>query len=147
MLTPLNTNPSSVDVVTKPQFTHPQLLSALYYMWDAFDRALMPMFLCYDTAKSVINKGQLSGESIHVGVRENDWRSGSRAIVDAFAPIYEERLGYNLYYFKDIPIYLHILPEAHCIKSTNIVLYQQEYFRLPNPYNEFEKLFGTTWKE
>lgn len=128
-------------------FSHDKLLPALYWIWDGFDRALMGMFLVYKTADDVRSKLLLEGDSIHVGVRQLEWDSGSRPILDDYLgkPV-EITKDWAKYMFENVPIYVHIFEDDPCIVETDTVLYEQENFCLPNTYEQFIERFGNTWK-
>lgn len=127
--------------------THEQLIKALYWVWDGFDRALMGMFPVYSTAEDILQNKKLKGDSVHVGVRNAEWTAGSKTILDAFlnTPI-EKTKTYNKYIYEDVPVYIHIYEEDPCIINTNQILYENEYFKLPNTYSQFMDRFGKTWK-
>jgi hypothetical protein len=58
----------SEEIVVK-EYSHDELMKALYWAWDAFDRAQMGMFLVYDTAINAMNNGYQKGERVEVGTR------------------------------------------------------------------------------
>jgi hypothetical protein len=128
---------------SKPQLTHDQLLKALYWVFDLFDRALINFFLVGKTAECVVFKKQLEGDCIEVGVRHNEWKSGSLRIIEAFALADKVDKKYALYTYNNIPIIVHILEDHPTITSPDMVLYQSEYFRIPNPYKEFLEVKNT----
>lgn len=107
----------------------------------------MGMFLVYNTAEDVLQHKQLQGDGVHVGVRKMEWTTGSKPILDAFlnAPI-EVTEKYSKYIYEGVPVYIHIFDEDQCIKSTNQVMYENEYFMLPNTYKQFMDRFGASWK-
>jgi len=141
---------SHLDKVVIPYFepfTHEELLPALYWIWDGFDRALMGMFLVSKTAEDVMSKLHLEGDGIYVGVRRLEWDSESRSILDAFLgkgiEVKKDKFKYN---FDGIPVYIYVFDEDLCILNTDTVLYEQENFCLPNTYKQFIERFGDTWK-
>lgn len=125
---------------------HEKLLPALYWIWDGFDRAMMGMFPVYSTALSIISNKDLEGDGIHVGTRQLEWKSGSKPILDAFLgePV-DKSETFVKYIHNDIPVFIHIFEDDPCIQSTNQVFYENEYFKLPNPYSRFIKRFEE-WK-
>lgn len=128
---------------TLVEYSHDELLKSLYWIWDGFDRAMMRMFLVYGTAESVLNHMLLDGEGVHVGVRKSEYLSGSKPILLAFAGNPEEKEGYDVYKcpLSEAPVFVHYFDEDECIKSTDLVQYQHEFFRLPNPYSKFIELW------
>ena len=124
-------------------YSHDELIKSLYWIWDAFDRAMMGMFLVYGTAESVINHMLLDGEGVHVGVRNAEYYSGSKPILIAFTGEPEKKEGFDIFKcpLSEAPVFVHYFDEAECIKSTDSVQYQNEYFKLPNPYSKFIELW------
>lgn len=137
-----NTQESSPQVIT---FPHDQLIQALYWTWDAFDRALMGMFLVYGTAETVLQNKLMEGDRITVGVRKNEWFSGSTPILKSFTgePVSE---GVNFVIFKnpfnEVPVYVYLFSEDSSVQAPAEVFYQAEYFKIPNSYTRFIKVFG-----
>lgn len=133
------------DGTGKLFFPHDKLMQALYWIWDAFDRSAMGMFLVYGTAQSCMKNTDMIGDRITVGVRKNEWFSGSKPILMAFTgePI---ELGVNYVVFKNpfntVPVYVYIYSEDESIVSTGQILYENEYFKVPNTYERFVKVFG-----
>ncbi|MFH1561883.1 MAG: hypothetical protein ABIF11_00480 [Nitrospirota bacterium] len=120
---------------------HDQLLQALYFVFDFMDRALINFYLVGDTAASVRAKKDLFGDRIMVAVRKNEWDSGARRIADAFAPPLEDEGGIVRYEYKGVPIILYVLHDSTSLTSADTTIYANEYFKLPNPYDEFIKEF------
>lgn len=126
-------------------FTHAELLKALYWAWDAFDRATMGCFLVYTTAEMVLKKRMLEGNGVYVGTRRLEWESGSKSIFDSFAgEPNEKNEKYVTYIVDGVPVFIYIFEDEQCIRSTDSVIYESEYFKLPNPYSEFIQLYP--WK-
>jgi hypothetical protein len=137
----------SLPSTKKSEFPFDKLMQALYWAWDAFDRANMGMFLVYDTAADVLQNKMISGDKVTIGVRKNEWISGSTPILKAFTgePI-ETTDKYVVFKnpLNDVPVYLYIFEEDPCIISTQEILYEREYFKLPNTYRLFIDRFGAT---
>jgi hypothetical protein len=142
--------PSTINIggaQAAPQFTHDQLIAALYYIWDAFDRANMRWFLVGDTAQLVTKNKDLVGDGIDVGIRLMEWRSGSKNIFDSFIgdPDMEEE-DLVTYIHNKVPIRLHIYePDDECIIATNPLMYRNENFSVPNPPERFEEIYHTEY--
>ena len=133
------------DFFIKPVFAYDKLLQALYWIWDAFDRANMGMFLVYGTAESVFENKLPDGNKITVGVRLNEWNSGSTPILKAFTgeplEVTEKYVRFKNP-FNNVPIYLYIFKDDPCIINTQEILYEREYFKVPNTYKRFIEVFG-----
>lgn len=128
-------------------FPFDKLMQALYWVWDAFERSSVGMFLVYGTAEVVLQNKLMEGDRITVGVRGNEWRSGSIPILKAFTgePV-ETTEKYVVFKnpLNDVPVYVYIFHEDPCILNTQDVLYEREYFKLPNTYKQFIEVFGAT---
>ena len=131
------------DVPT--QFPEDQLLQALYWAWDGFDRVLMKMMPIYKTAEDILQNIYLSGDRVSVGVRKPEWVSGSVNIIRNFLgePL-EKTETYEKYAnpHNKVPVYIYILEDDPCLQGTNKIFYASEYFELPTPYSQFIKVFG-----
>lgn len=134
-----------VDLEVKPQLSHQQLLSALYWIWDVMDRASMGMFLVYNTADAALKNRDLEGDMVHVGVRKLEWDAGGKRIIDALVQSEEDDGNLAKYTFNGVPIYVHIFNDHPVIRSTDQLMYEREFFKVPNPYKEFLEVFGE-WK-
>lgn len=122
---------------------HAQLIQALYWVFDFMDRALINFYLVGHTAECVKNKKELSGDKIQVAVRKNEWESGARRIADAFAtPITEKQYenGSQVEYeYNGVPIILYVLADSETLRSADTFIYEREYFKMPNPYEQFRR--------
>lgn len=130
-----------VEVIT---LSHEQLMKGMYWAWDAFDRCLMNFFLVYKTAEDVLQKKQLSGDRVTIGVRKNDWISGSKGIFDSFAGYPEEKTdAYEKFMVDGVPVYIYIFGDDACVRNPQTMLYERENFNLPNPYSQFLEVYGS----
>lgn len=121
---------------------HEVLLKALYWVFDFMDRALINFYLVSDTAKAVREKKDLYGDRIQIAVRKNEWESGARRIADAFATPLKDNGQSVEYEYDGVPVIVHILEDSPTLSSFDTVIYMSEYFKLPNPYEQFEKEFS-----
>lgn len=130
------------EVVKLESLEADKLLKALYWVWDAFDRANVPYFLVYQTAEDVIAQKDLSGDRVTVGIRKPEWLGGGRRLLDAFLgnPIIEED-NYASYDHEGVPVIIHIFEDHECIQATDAVQYRYETFKVPNPYSTFTQVF------
>src|SRR3990167_7713535 len=106
------------------------------------ERALINFYLVGDTAASVRAKKDLFGNKIQVAVRKNEWESGARRIVDIFAPPIKDNRNTVEYEYNGVPVILYVLEDSETLSSFDTTIYAQEYFKLPNPYDEFVKEFS-----
>ena len=134
-------------VVEEKSLTHAQLLAALYWCYDSFSRVPILFFPIFDTAKQIMKNDELSGTHLDIGVRELEWYSGGKSILDAFIDhfmIPTESTGNIVTYKVDgVPIRIHILKDDVCLTQCDTVLYEHEDFKIPNPYERFEKIYGS----
>lgn len=126
----------------KTVFTHEQLLEALFFFWDGFERSTMNFFLVKDTAKQIIANSNLSGDKITLGIRRMEWQGGQQRVFKAFMEhekILPKIKGKNLLVFsyKDIPVHLYIYNENPCLTGLDVVFYGNETFNIPNPFTTF----------
>jgi hypothetical protein len=119
-----------------------ELLKALYWIWDVFDRCNVPFFLVNQTAKDVIAQRDLTGNKIEVGIRRNEWVSGGKRLIDAFATPTSETDNGATYQFEGVPIFLYVYDTSDCIEQTDMVRYKYEQFKVPNPYSKFIEIYG-----
>lgn len=133
------------DVLPEPvvgSISHDKLLKALYWVFDFMDRALINFYLVADTAQAIKAQKDLFGDKIQVAVRKNEWESGARRIADAFAPNFKDNGTTVEYEYEGVPVILHILEDSATLTNFDTQIYASEYFKLPNPYSEFEKEFS-----
>lgn len=128
------------------QIPHELLLKALYWVYDFMDRAMINFFLVGDTAQAVIDKKDLFGDKITVGVRKMEWESGSRRIADSFATPVKDDGNIVYYEFEGVPVVLYVLEDDATIQSPDQQMYKSEFFKLPNPYGKFLETFGEVIK-
>lgn len=87
----------------------------------------------------------LEGDGLYIGVRKLEWNSGAKGIFDAFVGEPEEKTEkYHKYMHGSIPVYIYLFDDSDCVRSTDQVLYENEYFKLPNTYQDFINLHPWT---
>lgn len=119
-------------------FTHDQLLKALYFIFDLFSRANMPFFLTEDTAECAKKGLPLKGNKVTVGIRQLDNQAHSFSILEAF--FLADKIGKNQirYTYEGIPIIVEVVHDNDPMYTfTDTIIYQQEWFHLPNPYDKY----------
>jgi hypothetical protein len=121
--------------------THEQLLKALFFFWDGFERSTMNFFLVKDTARQVMADTQLSGDRLTLGIRKNEWVGGQDRIFKAFME--HERIPHAIiehgfkFNYMGVPVYLYIYDDNPCLDALDIVFYENDTFNIPNPFKEF----------
>ncbi len=135
-----------IKEVKEIQFTHDELLKALFFMWDAFERSTLDFFLIKDTADQIISGGQLTGPHLDLGIRKLEWESGNRSIFDTFVEHEKsyvgEKDGVYEYKFGNVPIFVKVYDQNPCLDSFDIVFYANETFNTPNPYKRFKQEYA-----
>lgn len=121
--------------------THDQLLSALYWVFDFMDRARINFYLVGSTAQDVRANKMLSGDRVQVAVRKNEWESGARRIADAFAEPLNDWGQSVEYVYNGVPVVVHVLKDSTTLSGFDTAIYEQEYFKFPNPYEQFAREF------
>ncbi len=127
----------------KSKFTHDELLEALYWMHQIFERANMTMVLIRETGEAANNDRPLTGDGVYVAARKLEWDSGARGVIDSMAQFSEWTDELVTYMANNgVPVYVKICEDDYCISSPDQKLYMHEYVKLPNPFNRFEEVFG-----
>jgi hypothetical protein len=117
------------------------LLTALYWIWDAFDRANVPWFLAKQTAEDALKGLSPAGGKLEIGIRKNEWTSGGRRILDAYITPISETDGLVIYEYAGVPIHMHVYEDSDCIINTNAFMYERESFATPNPFDEYMRTY------
>ncbi len=135
--------PVELPTDTQISFNPQQLLTALYWVWDAFDRANVVMFLVNHTAEDALNNLEPGGISIDVGVRREEWVSGGRRLLDAFLgdPIIEDE-KHAEYLHEGVRVNIFNYEKNPCTDQPDSINYMYETFRIPNPYKEFKEKYA-----
>lgn len=126
-------------------YSHGHLLQALYWIWDAFDRAMMKMVVIDEAHDLIKQHRQLEGDRIAVGVRKNEWTSGAYNIFKEFAgyPV-DQTETYVIYKnpFNEVPVYVYVFDGDETLLNPDSVMYENESFYVPNPYTRFIEIYG-----
>ncbi len=129
------------EIMAQPSLPHEELLEALFFFWDGFERASMNFFLVKDTARQVIAGSELTGDSLTLGIRRREWQGGQQRVFRAFMEhekTLPERIEHGLLFnYKGIPVYLYIYDENPTLEALDIVFYQNDTFNTPNPFDTF----------
>lgn len=125
------------------QFTHEELMTAMYVLWDMFGRAGIDFFLIRDTAKQVQENRKLTGDHIDIGVRKPEWVTGNRQVIDEAMKDYLVKVNAESAEYKigEVPIFLTTFSDNDCISSLDVVMYDLENFNLPQRLKEFNEKY------
>lgn len=127
-----NTNPTPSKT-----FTHDELIQALYHIFDSMERAMVPFFLDGVTAESVLTNYDLTGDGVYVGIRDVDWKSSGFSIVELYSNAVDSNKKQITFMYGDVPIYLNIYRQHPTIESFDVRNYCNEFWNLPNTYEQF----------
>jgi hypothetical protein len=111
-------------------------------MYDAMDRGLVNFVLAGKTALSAKLNEKLEGDGITLAVRRLELESGERRILDSVIQPVSEDEDKLVYVYKDIPIQVYILNDHSCITSPDQIMYEHEFFKIPNTIEDFEKEYA-----
>lgn len=122
-------------------YEHKELLDALYYMHDLFDRALVPFFLIGITAKCAVKNEELSGDALHLGVRKLDLTQSGMNVLSILTNAEEVTEKRIIYKTGGVPVHVHIYQkENRMITNPEYVMYMYESFRVPNQFDKYWKV-------
>lgn len=138
--------PRKIDQIkplTKKQFSHDELLEALYWIHMIFEKATMTMLLVKSTGKQAFADKPLEGDGIYIATRQLEWDSGNRYVIDTLAQ-YEDTSDTLVTYRcnNGVPVYLQIVTDDYCVTSPDGRPYKNEWFQYPNPPKRFEEVYG-----
>lgn len=143
---PVNQMPVT-ETVTAPvvvDLGHDKLLSCLYFLFDAFDRAGMEFFLVKGTAKKAMNEDMLEGGHIDIGVRRLEWDNDQKDIL--FTYLQNEHIeevsklpDKLTLKWNDVPFTINIYVDNPCITALIPIVYEHEHWKIPNRFDIFEK--------
>lgn len=125
------------------KFSHEQLMKALYYMFDAFDRANIKFFLTGKTAKACYENKGLSSDKVEIGIRKLEYVSGAWRVLTEFAKPVKEEEEMIHFEHEGVPIECRLFDEDVFFNQAQPILWQYEGFNLPNPYEEYVKRYET----
>lgn len=142
-MTPLET-PVINKATPVKTYNHDELLRALYFFWDAFERATMNFFLVGKTGEQIKNNENLSGDRLTLGIRRLEWVGGQGGVFKAFMEhekILPKKLDKDtlLFTYHDVPVYLKLYDDNPYITALDIAFYGNETFNIPNPLDKFNK--------
>jgi hypothetical protein len=125
-----------------------KLLTTLYFLYDAFERASLDFFLVRQTARDVINGKRLTTMPVTIGIRHNEWIGGNEELLLAYfeqehVEMTEKADDHVTFVYQDIPIMMHIYRDSDSVTALNSVAYEFETWKIPNQFERFEKEFDT----
>lgn len=132
-------------IVDAPKYTSEELLSCLYFIFDAMERCGLDFFLVRQTARDAITNifGPLTGDKVTIGIRKNEWQNDQK---DLLFPYFEQEHVETVselpdsYSFKwrDIPFTIFLYDDNPCLTALVDLVYQNENWKIPNRFDIFE---------
>lgn len=119
------------------KFNNEQLMTALYYLWDAFDRASIKFFLIGKTGESCFKDLPLSGDKVEIGIRRMEHVSGAWSILKSFAEPIEGNDKIIRFEKDGVPVECKVFDDDVYFLQTVPHYWQYEAFNLPNPYLDY----------
>jgi hypothetical protein len=124
-----------------PTLGHDQLLKALYWTWDVMERSSINLYVLENAYEAVSKNMPITGNSLSVSVRKNEWNSGARNVAVTFAPPLTETEDLVTYEYEGVPIKVHLLKDSETLINADTKVYHAEYFKYPNTYSQFLEEF------
>ncbi len=85
-----------------------------------------------------MNKRNLSGRGITVGIRDVDFQHTSLSIMETFYLADEIGSNFIKYTHEGVPVLVKIIKDVDgMFTNTNSVQYDYEYFQVPNPFDKY----------
>ena len=123
------------------QFSHEELLKALYNVEDWMDQLLTPYFLLGKTAEAVKYDKLLEGDGIDVGIRNKSFTQYVYDILKTNFNLLPEDVNKGFEYkVGEVPVRVKVYTRNyHFFKYPDIKIYQYGRFQLPNPFENYWK--------
>lgn len=128
---------------TKPtKFSYPSTESALYYLEDVMDRAMIPFVLLGDVSRSVVkNLDTEVTQPIEIGIKKKHLTQYAMRTLPMFLPpdtVYgEDKITFT---WDQTPVTVKIIKrDWKVLENPDQVFYKITQFNIPNPFNEYWK--------
>lgn len=124
--------------------SHHELLSCLYFIFDAFSRVGMDFFLVKQTAKWMMNEDELRGDHLDIGVRSLEWANDNKDMLFEYFNYEHVKILSQLpnkitFEWHEIPFTVHLYEDNPCITSLKPIVYEHEGWFVPDQFERFEK--------
>lgn len=128
-------------------FSHEELLETLYFFFDAFERSSITFLVAYTTLDQILKDLPLIGDKIELVVRKLEWQSGSKDLFmtylqDEGLHVTETEDQATCVFRNGVKVVIYLLDDSDTITSPDTILYKNEYFKFPNPYDKFLEIYG-----
>jgi len=122
------------------KFTYPSAESALYFLEDVFERALIPFFLLGDVARSVVdNRDMAVTDPIEIGILRKHYTEYARSTLPMFLPP-DAKIGRKniTFTWDSTPVSVRVIDDHFSfLQNTDQVFYKITTFKIPNPFEEY----------
>lgn len=124
---------------------HGDLLNAMYFIWDAFSRAVgLDFFPVKQTAYWMTHSDELRGDHLDIGLRIGQWNSEDKDLLliylnDENLNLQDVNENTKKLVYKDIPIYFHFYEDSDNLKNLTMFTYEHESWKLPNQFETWMK--------
>lgn len=111
--------------------SHEQIMKALYFMQDMFERPNVNMLLIGETAKHA-KEGSNQESPVTVAIRDVDCSESMKGMIDIFAMPKTREDSFWEYEVEGVPVVVSIVPNEHRYASPNRIMYEYEQWCIPN---------------
>lgn len=120
-------------------FHHEQLSNALFELWDAFDRAMIQMFVVGDIAVGLHNNTDFTGSKVRVIVQASELNPFALDVLTKTLGLDpKEDKKWKLESSEGVPMEIKInRKNLDILKTPEEHMYLNEVFLLPNPFDEY----------
>lgn len=132
---------STTNSTTGLIFSDEQLRESLRDVEDIFDRAVAPMILLKETARSLKETGELSGDKITVGITISQLTPEVRSTFVMYKPdIVETDKEFTYTSPQGMPIVITKIKQKYgFFAQPDITYYWGEDYKIPNPFDRYWK--------
>lgn len=121
-----------------------ELNTALNDVVDLMERALLPFIVLGQTAMDMVNKKELSGKAVEIGVMKKYITKEAKSTLMTFMGhrLIKQKYGYS-YKADDVLVRIRIVKRDYAFfKHPDSVFYMSGEYKIPNPFNKYIKVKG-----
>ena len=121
-----------------------QLDKALQGVEDLFDRAhRCPILLLGQTARSIIDDGQVTGNKLEIGVKQNQLTPEVRSVLRELVKDLQELPDHLEFTMNEVPIFVRIIKRDYSfLKMPDSLVYKWADYCIPNPFEVYWQVRG-----
>ena len=129
----------------KFKFTLGQLDNALRMAEEYMERSTIPFFLLGQTLKSVMEKEQVSGDKIEIGIRKQHLTKDTLGMLKMVVPdlvLFSDNGLTTKMEFRvdDVPVEVKVIHKKFkIVENPDKIWYKVTQYRIPNPVDEYWK--------